>query len=141
MLQEFYSYFQKKNICEVEIFWGNSYENIINLQRCYLDFVGKINLAYVGDGKRHYVNYKSFLFNIKSYCQKLFFSNQLFPLSDGKGLSNNIQLSLDLLVVETGLNIIQNKKRYFKNNIHSNVCQQKSFFRKAGLSIFVINQK
>lgn len=77
----------------------------------------------IKDSKTRYINYKGLIFWIKSCYYKLYFSEQLYFLSDGKIFDGSIQTSPKLLVVEIDFNIAQGEERHFKNNTNPNVSQ------------------
>lgn len=82
-----------------------------------------MDLVYIKDDKRCYMNYKDLIFWIKTCYCKHFFSNQLRLPGGEKSFGGNIQLPSEVLVVEVDLNIDQNEEVHSENNIYAYVCQ------------------
>lgn len=87
------------------------------------------------------VYYKDLIFWIKSYSCKLFFSNHFHLSGDEKNFGGELRAPPELPVSEVDLDIVQDEKRYPKSNIHANISQQKSLFKKARLSVLILYQK
>lgn len=52
-----------------------------------------------------------------------FFFNQFYSLSSKNSLDGNIKLIFELLIIEINLDITQDKEKYSKSNIHTNISQ------------------
>lgn len=114
MLWKLYNKFQRKNFYKVKIFQENGGRNLIDLQRGNLGFGRKINLAYIKDSKRCYLNYEDLIFWTKSCYCKLFFSHQLYFPGSRKRLSGGILLLFKLPVIEVDCDVTQSEELYYK---------------------------
>ena len=76
------------------------------------------------------MNYKSFIFWIKSCNYKLFFSNQLNLLYCQEGLGSNVRSPLEVPNKNIDFNLNQSLKKALPNNIYANVSHKKISLKK-----------
>lgn len=76
------------------------------------------------------MNYKALNIQIKSLSYKLLLSYQIDIFDTKKDLQNNKQTLFEFLIVKIDLDITQNRKKYPKSNIYTNIGQYKSLFKK-----------
>lgn len=114
MLRALCYYFRREAISEVWIFQKDYCESIINFQLGYLSLEKDMNLVWIIDGKRYYVNYEDLIFSIKSSSIIYFFSDQLYLPRNRKGFVDGILPQLVLIVIQVDLNIAESEKKHCK---------------------------